>query len=339
MVFSGKMNIFERLYLFFYLRKKRKELTYQKKLPFPVISVGNLTFGGTGKTPFTVALAKEIKKAGYEPIILTRGYRGKLKGPTVVSKDMNPDDVGDEPLMMAMDGLKVVKSIDRHTGGIYAIEKFGLNEQDKVVFILDDGFQHWRLYRDLNILLIDGIRIFGNARLIPFGALRSPINEISEADMIFITKKENEKLKQALTEIGFKEIHFAPLKIEGIKDSEGRDIKPYGKKAFAFAGIADFQGFINCLKELNLKIIGQKKFIDHKKYTEKTLKKIEKLAKDAELLITTKKDFVKIKEKATILKQRICYLEISLKINEKSVANVINFLLKLKYNRTKSFKA
>ncbi|GAB5046941.1 tetraacyldisaccharide 4'-kinase [Thermodesulfovibrio sp. TK110] len=325
------MNIFERLYLFFYLLKKKKALECQKKLPFPVISVGNLTVGGTGKTPFTIALSKELKKAGYEPVILTRGYKGSLKGPVIVSEHMNAEHTGDEPVMMAMEGLKVVKGADRYTAGLYAIEKLRLNEHEKVVFILDDGFQHWRLYRDLNILLIDGYKGFGNCCFIPFGPLRSPLSEITEADIIFITKKENEKLKEILKAYEVKEIYFTPLKIEGIKDSEGQYIEPYGKKAFAFAGIGNFQSFIDCLRKLNLKIIGQKKFIDHKRYTEKTIKKIEKLSKDAELLITTKKDFVKIKDKT--LKPNLCYLEISLKINEKFIANLVDFLLKLKHER------
>ncbi len=331
MAFSGKMNIFERLYLFFYLLKKKKALECQKKLPFPVISVGNLTVGGTGKTPFTIALSKELKKAGYEPVILTRGYKGSLKGPVIVSEHMNAEHTGDEPVMMAMEGLKVVKGADRYTAGLYAIEKLRLNEHEKVVFILDDGFQHWRLYRDLNILVIDGYKGFGNCCFIPFGPLRSPLSEITEADIIFITKKENEKLKEILKAYEVKEIYFTPLKIEGIKDSEGQYIEPYGKKAFAFAGIGNFQSFIDCLRKLNLKIIGQKKFIDHKRYTEKTIKKIEKLSKDAELLITTKKDFVKIKDKT--LKPNLCYLEISLKINEKFIANLVDFLLKLKHER------
>ncbi|WP_353683967.1 tetraacyldisaccharide 4'-kinase [Thermodesulfovibrio sp. 3907-1M] len=325
------MNIFERLYLCFYLRKKKKLLNCQKKLPFPVISVGNLTVGGTGKTPFTIAFSKELKKAGYEPVILTRGYRGRLKGPVIVSEDMNAEDAGDEPLMMAMEGLKVVKGADRYAAGVYAIEKFGFDEHNKAVFILDDGFQHWKLYRDLNILLVDGYKGFGNFRLLPSGPLRSPLNEIFEANMIFITKKENETLKDKLKAYGAKEIHFAPIKIEGIKNRDGRDIQPDGKRAFAFAGIGNFQSFIDCLSKLNLKIIGQKKFIDHKRYTEKTIKKIEKLARDSELLITTKKDFVKIKDK--ILKPELCYLEVSLKINKKSVANIIDFLLKLKHDR------
>ncbi|GAQ95262.1 tetraacyldisaccharide 4'-kinase [Thermodesulfovibrio aggregans] len=316
------MNIFERIYLFFYLRKKNNALKQQRKLPFPVISVGNLTVGGTGKTPFTVALSKELKKRGYLPVILTRGYRGRLKGPFIVSQEMNAEDAGDEPLMMAMEGLIVVKSADRFAGGVYAIEKLGFDEHDRVIFILDDGFQHWKLYRDLNILLVDGYRGFGNCRLVPFGPLRSPLSEISEADMVFITKKENEKLKEKLNTFGIKKIYFAPLTVEGIKDRHDRQVNPYGKKVFAFAGIGNFQSFIDCLKSLNLNIIGQKKFIDHKKYDERVIKKIEKLARNADLLITTKKDFVKLKEKA--FKPELCYLEISLRINEKLIDTLVS---------------
>lgn len=110
-----------------------------------------INLGGTGKTPFTISLAKEAIKKGYYLIILTRGYRGKIKCPVFVSRNQVAEDVGDEPLMMAEEGLKVVKSIDRYEGGIYAIENLKLGLQDRVLFILDDGLQHWQLYRDLDL--------------------------------------------------------------------------------------------------------------------------------------------------------------------------------------------
>lgn len=321
MGFSGKMNIFERLYLFFYLRKKKRDLKSQKRLPFPVISVGNLTVGGTGKTPFTIALARELKSRQYEPVILTRGYKGRLEGPVIVTEKMNAEDVGDEPLMMAMDGLKVIKSADRYRGGLYAIEKFGFTERESVVFIVDDGFQHWKLYRNVNILLVDGFKGFGNFRLIPCGTLRSPLDEISEAHIVFITKKQNEAIYQSLKNSGIKEVYFAPLKIEGVLSIDGRKIEPAGQKVFAFAGIGNFQSFLEVLKELGFEVKGYKKFIDHKKYSETTLKKILNVADDAQLIITTKKDFVKIKNFAN-LPSRLCYIEISMEISNQAVDKI-----------------
>ncbi|MGB9891927.1 tetraacyldisaccharide 4'-kinase [Thermodesulfovibrio yellowstonii] len=319
------MNIFERIYLFFYLRKKKKDLKSQKKLPFPVISVGNLTVGGTGKTPFTIALAKELKKREYKPIILTRGYRGRLKGPLVVTEEMDAQDVGDESLMMAMEGLTVIKCPDRYSGGIYAIEKLGFTDKGRAVFIVDDGFQHWKLYRNVNILLIDGFKGFGNCCLIPCGPLRSPLTEITEADMVFITKKENNTIYQRIKDTGIKEVYFAPFKVEGIIRMDGRKIEPAGHKVFAFAGIGNFQGFLSLLNDVGFKVDRYKKFIDHKKYSETTLKRILNLASEAELLVTTKKDFVKIKDFSNLLNS-LCYMEISTEINSQTVDKIIDLM-------------
>ncbi|MEN2994441.1 MAG: tetraacyldisaccharide 4'-kinase [Thermodesulfovibrio sp.] len=315
------MNLFERAYLFFYKRKKQKALESQKKLPFPVISVGNLTVGGTGKTPFTIALAKELKKRGYIPIILTRGYRGSLKGPVIVNDKFKAEEVGDEALMMAMEGLTVVKCADRYKGGIYAIENLSLSDKENAVFILDDGFQHWSLYRDLNILLFDGFKDIHNLRLLPFGTLRSPLSEIYDAQMIFITKKENENIYQYLKNSGIKEVYFAPFKFEGIISIDGKKIEPKGQKVFAFAGIANFQSFLHFLSSLGLKVIGYKKFIDHKRYTERTLRKVLKLADEAELIITTKKDIVKIMS-LDLSEKRLFFLEISMKITDQAVDKI-----------------
>lgn len=319
------MNIFEKLYLFFYLRKKKKDLKSQKKLPFPVISVGNLTVGGTGKTPFTVALACELQKRGYSPVILTRGYRGRVKAPVIVTKEMDARDVGDEPLMMAMEGLTVVKCPDRYRGGLYAIKKIGFTDRDRVVFIVDDGFQHRKLYRDVNILLVDGFKGFDNFHLIPCGPFRSPLSEISEAHMVFITKKQNEAIYQGLKEQGIKEIYFAPLKIEGVLSIDGRKIESSGQRVFAFAGIGNFQSFLTLLNDMGFKVVGYKKFIDHKKYSETTLKRILNLAAEAEVLVTTKKDFVKIKDFSN-LPDSLCYMEISMEINSQAVDKIIDLM-------------
>lgn len=317
------MSILERIYLFFYLLKKKRALKNQKRLPFPVISIGNLTLGGTGKTPFTITLYRELEKKGYKPIILTRGYRGRLKGPVLVNKDMKASDVGDEPLMMAMEGLTVVKAIDRYAGGLYAIEKLSLNNSEGVLFLLDDGFQHWGLYRDLNILLIDGYKGFGNHRLVPLGVLRSPVEEILETDMIFITKIKNTYISEKINELGVDKIYFSPLKIRGIYNVNGENIEPKGQKVYAFAGIGDFKSFLHSIESLNLKIIGYKEFIDHKNYSETLLKKIHCLASDAQLIITTKKDLVKIREQS-LLSEKICYLEISLEVEATAVEKILS---------------
>lgn len=317
------MNILEKLYLFFYQRQKKKALLNQKKLPFPVISVGNLTLGGTGKTPFTIALAKEAKKKGFYPIILSRGYGGKLKGPLIVNTEYKAEDVGDEPLMMCFEGLTVIKSIDRYIGGLFAIENLGIKESDNPIFILDDGFQHRKLYRDINILLIDGIKGFGNKKLLPVGPLRSPLEEIREADIIFITKEKNVELTTKLMNLGINSIYSAPLEIKGLFDINNKKIEPKGQEIFAFAGVGNFESFLKTLKLLNLNIVGHRKFIDHKKYTELTIRKIIKDGKNSDLIVTTKKDFIKIAGNFEI-DDRFCYLDISLSIQKEALADIFS---------------
>lgn len=322
------MNIVERIYLFFYLRRKQKALKEQRALPYPVISVGNLTVGGTGKTPFTIELAKILKKEGYCPVILTRGYRGRIKGPHIVTTSDSVDDVGDEAYMMAEEGLTVIKGVDRYKAGVHAIEHLNLGKN--TVFILDDGFQHWFLKKDINILLVDGFKEFGSGYLVPLGSLRSPLSELSEADMIFITKKENKELYKKIKTVTDRNIYFAPLKILGIFNQHGQIVSPQRQRVFAFAGIGNFQSFIALIEE-NFKIVGYIKFIDHKRYSEKTLKRIQRLAKDSELIITTKKDFVKIKQFRTV-PSNLYYLDVGITVVKEAVDEILS-RLNLFWNR------
>jgi tetraacyldisaccharide 4'-kinase len=320
------MNILEKFYFFLYQRKKFNSLRKQKKLPFPVASVGNLTLGGTGKTPFALELAMASKARGFKPIVLTRGYKGKLKGPVMVSSEHKTIDVGDEPLVMVSERIRVFKGIDRYETGIFAIEKLNLTEKDKAFFILDDGFQHWRLHRDLDILLIDGMKGFGNYRLFPLGPLRSPLQEISLADMVFITKKENDELRKELIKYGAKSIYYAPFKITALKDNEGNTLDAKGKTAFVFAGIGNFEYFLEILRKIDIKILNYRKFIDHKNYTKKTIQKLIKNGKNADIFITTKKDFIKLKKYIKIFNGKLHYLQISMEIPAEAMDKIFNLL-------------
>ncbi len=320
------MNFLEKFYLLLYQWKKNKCLAAQKKLPLPVVSVGNLTLGGTGKTPFTIELAKESINRGFNPVILTRGYKGKLKGPIMVSLENKADEVGDEPLLMVEEGLKVFKGIDRYKAGVYAIERLGLTKNNRAFFILDDGFQHWLLHRDLEILLIDGTVGFGKSKLLPLGPLRSPLEEINKADLLFITKRENQQLVQKIKELGVREIYFSPLKIHGLRDERGDLMSAEGKKAFVFAGIGNFKSFLDVLGQININVLGYKRFIDHKFYSERTVRRLIRNSEKADLLITTKKDFIKIREYLSDFKGKICYLQISLEIPEDAMDIILRRL-------------
>ncbi len=190
--------LLEFLYYLGYSIKKRYALRNQKSLSHKVICLGNITLGGTGKTPATIALAEEVKKRGFKPCILTRGYKGRAKGPCFVSRGEGPllDEYqgGDEALLMAekLKGIPIVKGKDRYKAGLFAIQnlKSQIPDLKSILFILDDGFQHWGLSRDKDILLIDSINPFGNRRLLPLGSLREPIGAINKADIIVITKTD-----------------------------------------------------------------------------------------------------------------------------------------------------
>ena len=155
-----------------------------------VISLGNITVGGTGKTPTAQRLAKEIRDMGYRVVILNRGYRAKFRGEVGIVSDgktlkMNATEAGDEAFMLAkhLPNVPVLIGARRAVTGQYAIENFGAE-----VVILDDGFQHWQVIRDFDILLIDAVSVFGNGYLLPRGILRESISHISRADVCLMTK-------------------------------------------------------------------------------------------------------------------------------------------------------
>jgi tetraacyldisaccharide 4'-kinase len=171
------------------------------KLPAKVISIGNLTLGGTGKTPAVISIAQEAKKRGFTPCVLARGYKGKAKETCFISKGekplLNSREAGDEAYLMAeiLKGMPVVKGKNRYEAGKLALENF----QSEILFILDDGFQHWRLHRDIDVLLIDATDPFGNEKLFPEGIMREPFSAIRRAHFIVITKADVELIKSGNT--------------------------------------------------------------------------------------------------------------------------------------------
>jgi tetraacyldisaccharide 4'-kinase len=204
------MGIPEFLYYIGLSAKRAYLLRHQKKLPCRVISIGNITVGGTGKTPATIALAEEAKRRGFYPLVLTRGYKGSAKGPCFVgegegarvqdqkktatcSLPLNPLICGDEPVLMAerLKDVPIVKGADRYEAGLFALRNFNSplsTLHSPLLFILDDGFQHWKLYRDKDILLIDSLNPFGNRALLPLGKLREPLEAMKRADVVVLTK-------------------------------------------------------------------------------------------------------------------------------------------------------
>jgi tetraacyldisaccharide 4'-kinase len=284
-------------------------LKKSKKLPVKVISIGNITLGGTGKTPAVIASALEAKTRGFKPCILTRGYKGKTRPPCLTDSKtkefLETRQTGDETVLMAesLRDVPIVKGKNRFLSGAYALG--GLGPDSINVFILDDGFQHWSLYRDVDVILIDASNPFGNEKLFPEGILREPIESLSRADIIVITKSDmvdeesissiKQRIKQYNPEAPIYTARHKPVSLINIS-GETRSLDWLSNKnIYAFAGIANIRYFKFMLKTLGANIIKFKKFRDHYFYSQNDLKKIKKESEGLEI-VTTEKDLVKLRE-------------------------------------------
>ena len=167
----------------------------------PVVSIGNLAVGGTGKTPAVIRLAGELRARGWRPAILTRGHGRRVRGRVVLAPGdviPGPDVAGDEPLEIftALRDVPVVIAADRRGSAILAVERFGVD-----LLILDDGFQHRPLARTVDIVLVDATRPFGNGRLLPAGPLREPPRALRRASMIVLTRADVESVEASRAEV------------------------------------------------------------------------------------------------------------------------------------------
>ena len=274
-----------------------------KTLPCPVISVGNITVGGTGKTPLVMALAKGLMAKGIAVAILSRGYKRTKTSEPVVSDGktifLSPEESGDEPFLMAKAcrGTPVLVGRNRFTNGRIALQRFGVKG-----LVLDDGYQHLSLHRDINILLIDSHIGFGDRHLLPRGILREPLSELRRADLFLLTKAEEPETYQPL-EKEIDEIHpgaqvfhshYEPVSLVGPQDEQEELNSLKGKKILALSGIAHPNDFSSMLRKCGMKIVREAIFPDHHLYTTKDLSYIEDKAKGTDGIVTTEKDMVKL---------------------------------------------
>ncbi|MBI5491481.1 MAG: tetraacyldisaccharide 4'-kinase [Deltaproteobacteria bacterium] len=294
-----------------------------KRLPCRVISVGNLTVGGTGKTPVTIHIAEFLKKNNARPVILSRGYKGSSKGVTVVSDGKGilaePKEAGDEPYLMAerLKSVPVITGADRYRAGLYAIDKFSPD-----VIILDDGFQHIRLERDVNILLVDSTEGFGNGRLLPRGVLREPVEAVRRADLIMVKDGTGEFLKGYNLPVF--EFSYRPLALRDMDNAIEAGLNFIaGKKVIAIAGIANPSSFFKSLARLNANVVRTVSFPDHHGYTSPDINGIRALSKEAQLIITTEKDGVKLKGQSLGLPAFSLSIDVDVKDMEKFHALIL----------------
>ena len=272
------------------------------RLPRPVVSVGNITVGGTGKTPMTAWLARYLMSRGKRVAVLSRGYGGRLEGTVAIVSDgeqllLTPDEAGDEPCLLAdlVPGLMVVIGSDRYQAGCLAMER--LNPD---IFILDDGFQHLRMQRDLNILLLDSRQPFAGGRVLPAGLLREPVSAIGRADLVLFTRCSGNTPTGVNLPATLPVCH-ARHRLSGFTALSGGPVRRFeelsGKRGLAFAGIADPAGFFDELEREGTQLAATLAFPDHTVYGDEECVALARLRKSAraDYLITTAKDAVKLK--------------------------------------------
>ena len=274
------------------------------RLAVPVISIGNLTFGGTGKTPTVISLARDLVRMGRRPAVLTRGYKRLDDGQVVV---VGPDpkqtavEVGDEPLEMArrLPGVPVIVDADRARGGAEA-QRLGAD-----VVLLDDGFQHLRLERDLDLVLIDAGDPWGGSRLPPLGRLREPVTALKRADAVLITKAPGEWRLLAAEIEGVVDRVAPRLQVFISRMRPSRVLVPEegwlgpevltGRRVMAFAALGRPEGFADTLAEAGAEIVATRWFPDHHVYTDQELcEVVDQAAAASAIPVTTAKDAVKL---------------------------------------------
>ncbi|MBM9537185.1 tetraacyldisaccharide 4'-kinase [Desulfobulbus alkaliphilus] len=280
-------------------------------LAAPVISVGNLTMGGTGKTPMVQHLARLLQDHGFRPAVISRGYGGRAQGRVNLVSDgrqllLNAELAGDEPRFLAetLPGVPVLTGLVRRLPAQKALE-MGAD-----VVLLDDGFQHLQVVRDVNLVLFNADRLAGNSRVFPGGELREPVAALRRATGFLLTgvNEENreragkfaELLRTRFAEIPVALAEYAPHTL--VKVAPDGSIEPTAadglidRRCFAFCGIARPERFRRTLERQGLRLVGFHPFADHQRYSPAILRALLNRAcqAEAEVLITTEKDLVKL---------------------------------------------
>lgn len=299
----------------------RKGFLKSRSVDAPVICVGNLTVGGTGKTPIVAWLVRHLAAGGYKPAVLTRGYKA-IGGKS-----------DEAELLKRLSCANVVVNPDRYSGAQTAI-KNGAN-----VLIMDDGFQHLKLKRDLNIVLIDATNPFSRGVYLPIGKLREPTSALQDAHIIIITRSNEvslEKLQSLRDTISSRFAHLpiytAAHKPLRIIDEKGQQLPLQainGKRVCAFCGIGNTDSFFRLLDRLGARVSAKLPFRDHVHYTAAVFERISNASRsaDAELLITTSKDRVKI-EDVSSLPLPLWTLEVEIEFDQNDEKRLLDDIFK-----------
>lgn len=282
----------------------------RERLPLPVVSVGNLSFGGTGKTPAVIALVRDLVRRGRRPAVLTRGYGRSDRDQRVVvgpEPRLRAAEIGDEPLELAhrLPGVPVIVDADRARGGREA-ERLGAD-----IAVLDDGFQHLGLERDLDLVLLDAGDPWSGGRMPPRGRLREPLAALSRADAVLITKLPRDwRPVAARIEAEVRDIapglpvlaaRLLPFRVRTPDDPARDPAALAGRRVYAFAGLGRPEGFAATLAEAGAELVGSRWFADHHPYSARELAEVTAAAAAAAAVpVTTAKDAVKLRADAPV---------------------------------------
>lgn len=301
----------------------RHRILHDQPLGCLVVVVGNLTVGGTGKTPVVEKFARALQERGRKVAILSRGYKSKAPPlwkklwwglthvseppPRIVSDGrkvlLDSEQSGDEPYMLArnLPGVIVLVDKNRVKSGAYAIKRFGCD-----TLVLDDGFQYLPLKGQLNLLLVDKTNPFGNGHLLPRGILREPIKHLRRASYVFLTKSNGERDQELEAVIqrhnpGVDVIECAhrPQYLQRLGSDERQSLSFLkGRRVLSFCGIATPESFEKFLRDFGAILVERERFLDHYRYGEEDFVELTALAQQegAECLVTTEKDAVRIPE-------------------------------------------
>ncbi|CAN5350277.1 tetraacyldisaccharide 4'-kinase [soil metagenome] len=298
-----------------YLNRVLHEIGVRKKrvLPARVISVGNITLGGTGKTPFCIWLVERLKAEGARPAILTRGYGRSQEARLVVVHDgksllANTRDAGDEPVLMAkaLGDVPVIACANRYHAGRYAIKKFAVD-----TLVLDDGFQHHALARQGDIVLLDATRRLSSLEIFPRGTLRESPGALTRAHLIVLTRWQQAENPAGALREAKKAAHGIPvvrsrMSIAGASRVSDRapisleDLK--GRKAFLLCAVGNPDSVKRTVKEAGLRLVGGRALPDHARITRAILLRADAARRraGADYIIVTEKDAVKLFELGSI---------------------------------------
>lgn len=255
----------------------------KNRMPVPVIVVGNITAGGTGKTPFVLWLVDRLKEEGLHPGIVTRGYRAADAGPAAVGVDEDPARAGDEPVLLARrSGVPVWRGVDR---GRAARAMLAAHRECDVI-VSDDGLQHYRLARDVEIALIDGARGFGNGLPLPAGPLREPVSRLARCDFVVVKAPRTAVIGWSGETI---DMQLVGTRFTNLLDrAEHRSAQELiGREVHAVAGIGEPRPFFDALRTMGLTVV-EHPFPDHHRFVATDLA----FGTDA-LVVMTEKDAVK----------------------------------------------